>query len=77
MNTSNEYLEGDLNQAAYLMARGFKFLGVCESGQRGRYLFRFEGAARSAVIDYVNDGPIPASSFVAAISKLKTQLFSI
>ena len=72
----NEYLESDLNQAAYLMARGYRFLGVRESGRTGRFLFRFEDAARVAVGDFVNDGLIPARSFAAAISNLKTQLYT-
>jgi hypothetical protein len=76
MTMAGEYLESDLNQAAYLMARGFRFLGVRESGHGGRFLFCFEDAARSSVSDYINDGPIPARSFAAAITNLKTQLYA-
>ena len=74
-----EYLESDLSMASFLLARGFKLLGLELIGTR--YSFKFEdgaasGNAASAIQEYHKGALIPARDFAGAIQQLKGTLYA-
>ncbi len=78
------HLESDLHIASFLLARGFRFLGLELVGSR--YAFKFEshedsasdaeGRVAAAIQEYVKGGLISAREFAAAIQQLKTALYA-
>lgn len=73
------HLESDLHIASFLLARGFKFLGLELVGTR--YAFKFEsnatsGGVASAIQEYTRGAVIPAREFAAAIQQLKGALYA-
>jgi hypothetical protein len=74
-----EYLENELGVAAYLVARGFRLLGLKEVAL-GRFSFRFaddaEGSTAQAALDYLTGSTVVAKDLVSAERSLKTLLYS-
>jgi hypothetical protein len=74
-----EYLENELGVAAYLLARGFRLLGLKEVAT-GRFSFRFvddaEGSTAQAALDYLTGSTVVAKDLVSAERSLKTLLYS-
>lgn len=71
------HLESDLNVASFLLARGFKFLGMELVGTR--YAFRFESSEKNPAeeaLEYARGAPIPAREFAAATQQLKAALYA-
>lgn len=73
------HLESDLHIASFLLARGFKLLGLELVGTR--YGFKFEpdidsGDAVSAIREYNRGATIPAREFATAIQQLKSALYA-
>jgi hypothetical protein len=72
------HIEPDLNTAAFILATGHKFLGLVHV-RAGRYGFEFEDAddkASGASLEYLQGATVRAKSFAAAISDLKSRLYS-
>ena len=72
------HVEADLGVAAFLVVRGFKLLGLIQSG-RSRYLFQFadpDGLAAKSAMGYVQGELVPANALIAAEVNLKTLLYS-
>lgn len=77
--TAMEYLESDLHAASYLLALGFRLVGLELVGTR--YSFKFEsdsnsGDANAAICEYRQGAMIPARDFAAAIQQLKGELYA-
>lgn len=74
------YLEADISAAAYLWCQGLAFLGCVDDPSRpGRLRFEFddpEGIAGLAAREFVNGGTVCARDYAAALSRLKTQLYT-
>ncbi len=70
-----EYLESDLNMASYLLARGFKLLGLELVGTRYSFKFEDSGDAATATKEYRTGALISAREFAAAIQQLKSVLY--
>ena len=73
------HLESDLHIASFLLARGFKFLGLHLVGTR--YAFQFEedaasGDVASAIQEYTRGAVISAREFAASIQRLKSALYT-
>lgn len=71
------HLESDLHVASFLLAKGFKFLGLELVGSR--YAFKFDnsnGDAAEAALDYSRGALVPAREFAAGIQRLKTDLYT-
>ncbi|HTQ61143.1 MAG TPA: hypothetical protein VMI32_13015 [Candidatus Solibacter sp.] len=70
------YLESDLYQAAYLIARGIPLNELRPIGSR--IIFAFEdsdGQASAAVKEYSQGASLPAREFAQAIALTKTRLY--
>jgi hypothetical protein len=75
---NSEHLESDLGTAAFLVARGFRLLGLAPDGG-SRYAFRFsdpDGQATTAALAYLQGAEVSAKALVAAEKDLKTLLYS-
>ena len=74
------HLESDLHIASFLMARGFKLLGLELVGTR--YAFKFESNAASSgdvaseIQEYTRGAVISAREFAASIQQLKGALYA-
>jgi hypothetical protein len=71
-NGTEHFATTDLGMAAYLIASGFKLLGLGSQGQRRE--FQFDAAAAQHTMEFYSDGPVKARSFASAIRDLKTLL---
>lgn len=76
-NPPTEHLENELGVAAYLLAKGFRLLGLLEVAP-GRYSFRFhdDGSTAQAAFDYFQGATIAAKDMFSAERSLKTLLYS-
>jgi hypothetical protein len=73
-----DHLESDIGAAAFLLARGFKLLGLEQVG-RYRYAFRFadEGqSAAQAVSEYLDGAPAEAKHLLDSLRTLKDRLYA-
>jgi len=71
-----DHLESDLNQAAFLIARGIPLNHLEPIGSR--IIFAFEdadGQASAAVREYAQGASIAAREFAHAIAQTKTRLY--
>ncbi len=78
MQQTKEYLQHDLGTAAFLVVKGFRFLGLVNKGG-GRYAFRFadeDGRAAETSLGYMQGESVPARALIAAEKDLKTALYS-
>ena len=74
----HEHLEHDLGDAAFLVVKGFRLIGLVPGGQ-GHYSFEFEdpgGRAREAAMDYLRGEPVSARELVNAQKSLKNLLYN-
>ncbi len=72
-----QHLESDLQVASFLLARGFKFLGMQKVGTRYAFVFQISnGEAAAATQEYNKGALLPAREFAAAIQQLKGALYA-
>lgn len=74
------YKEPEITIAAFLWCKGLQFLGCVPDGERrNRFLFEFEdqvGRATELRREFLNSGQVIAKQYAAALSDLKSQLYS-
>lgn len=61
----------DLNLASFLCCRGFSIRGIKDEGHRAIFVFEHSAQLRRGIIDYANDGAVPARSFCNTLRDLK------
>ena len=73
---TNTYQTSDLYLAAYLKAKGLRFLNTKRSGTRHIFIFDGCGDIKKRVQDYYNDELVGITAFKNAIQDLKTIMYS-
>lgn len=73
---TNIYQTSDLYLAAYLKAKGLRFLDKKRSGNRFVFIFDDREDIKEVIQDYFNDGLVGITVFKNAIQDLKTIMYS-
>ena len=66
--TTAEHATTDLNEAAFILASGYRLLRVDDGSFRA---FVFHAAAAAAADAYRRDAPVPARSFVRRLREIR------
>jgi hypothetical protein len=61
----------DLNLACFLRCREFPILDIRREHGKSTFVFDDTAELRSAILSYVNDGPVPVRSFCNTVRDLK------
>ncbi len=75
-NFTKTYETTDLYLAAYLKAKGLRFLNKKRSGNRYVFIFDDREDIKKLVQDYFNDGLVEITVFKNAIQDLKTIMYA-
>ncbi len=65
------YETSDLNLASFLRCRGFTIAEISQQNTRAIFGFGDSAELRRAILEYANDGPVPARSFCNTLRDLK------
>jgi hypothetical protein len=70
-NASPRFETSDLNLASFLRCRAFNIHDILHHDGRSTFVFDDSPALRKAMLDFANDGAVPARSFCSTLRDLK------